>query len=246
MSSDDADVELQADSAVGPRGAERSAWRRDAGAQDINARLGQRIRQHREALGMSLNAASSVTGISAATLSRIENNRMAPTMPLVLKLLYGLRMSWADLTASLPLQVHGSQISVAAAGEGERIEVNGNIYTIPHTDSTLRHHIQPLIFDIGSRTVEEAGGLRGHEGAELCYVLSGTLLLHFVGRAPVELGAGASTLFDAQIPHAYVTKGRGRTRILLLNMVDPLMRNLDELSPLISALRKNSGESDAR
>lgn len=242
MSFDEADREPQEDGAA----AERSAWRRDAGAQDINARLGQRIREHREALGMSLNAAQRLTGIPAATLSRIENNRMAPTMPLVLKLLYGLRMSWADLTANLPLQIQGSQISVAASGEGERIEVNGNVYTIPHTDSRLRRHIQPVIFDIGSRTVEEAGGLRGHEGTELCYVLSGSLLLHFVDRPPVELGVGGSTLFNAEIPHAYVAKSRGRARVLLANIVDPLMHNPDALAPLISSLRKNTAGDEGR
>lgn len=223
---------------------ERSAWRRDAGAQDINARLGQRIRQHREALGMSLNVASKVTGLPAATLSRIENNRMAPTMPVVLKLMTGLRMAWADLMATIPPQLNESQISVATAGEGQRIEVQNNIYTIPHANSALRHHFVPVIFDVNSRTVEEAGGLRGHEGAELCYIISGTLLLHFVDRAPLELTVGASALFNAAIPHAYVAKGRGTLRVLLLNAVDPLIRDPeDDLQPFLSMLRQISPEA---
>lgn len=222
--------------------AERSAWRRDSAAHDINARLGQRIRQHRESLGMSLNVASKVTGIPAATLSRIENNRMAPTISVVLKLLTGLRMAWADLMTTLPPQLQESQISVAGAGEGEQIENNGNIYIIPHADSALRHHIQPIIFDIGSRTVEEAGGLRGHGGAEFCFVLSGTLLLHFVDRAPVEIGPGASALFNGEIPHAYVAKGRGRARVMLINAIDPVIGDPDDVRPLLSMLRQNSTE----
>jgi len=217
---------------------ERSAWRRNADEQDVSARLGQRIREHRELLGMSLNVASKATDIPAATLSRIENNRMVPTMPVVLKLMAGLRMSWADMMANLPPQPNASQISVAAAGEGERIEVQGNTYTIPHTNSALRHHIHPVLFDISSKTVEEAGGLRGHGGAELCYVLAGTLLLHFVDRAPMELAVGGSALFNAEIPHAYVTKGRGPTRVLLLNEIDPLIRHPDGLQPLLSTLRQ--------
>lgn len=219
--------------------AERSAWRRDSASHDVNARLGQRIRQHREALGMSLAVASKVTGIPAATLSRIENNRMAPTMPVVLKLMAGLRITWAGLMATLPPQPHESQISVALPGEGESIEVQGNTYTVPHAASVLRHQIQPVIFDISSKTVEEAGGLRGHGGTELCYVLSGVLLMHFVDRAPVELGVGASILFNGEIPHAYVAKGRGATRVLLFNAIDPLMRSPDEMKPLISTLRQS-------
>ncbi|NIJ37546.1 transcriptional regulator with XRE-family HTH domain [Sphingopyxis panaciterrae] len=218
---------------------ERSAWRRDSAAHDVSARLGQRIRQHREAMGMSLAVASKATGIPAATLSRIENNRMAPTMPVVLKLMAGLRITWAGLMAPLPPEPHESQISIALPGEGEVIDVQGNTYTVPHATSRLNHQIQPVIFDISSKTVEEAGGLRGHSGTELCYVLSGILVMHFVDRAPAELGVGASVLFNGEIPHAYVAKGRGPTRVLLFNAIDPLMRGADEMKPLISTLRQS-------
>lgn len=221
---------------------ERSAWRRDSAAQDVNARLGQRIRQHREAMGMSLAVASKLTSIPAATLSRIENNRMAPTIPVVLKLMAGLRITWAGLVATVPPQPADSQISIAMPDEGETIEVQGNVYTVPHAESGLRHQIQPVIFDIQSKTVEEAGGLRGHAGTELCYVLSGVLLMHFVDRAPIELCAGASALFNAEIPHAYVAKGRGAARVLLFNAVDPLIRSPDDMKPLISTLRQSIGD----
>lgn len=217
---------------------ERSAWRRDSVAQDINARVGLRIRQHRESLGMSLNAASKATGIPAATLSRIENNRMAPTMPVVLKLLAGLRMAWADLMTPVPPQRDESQISVAAAAEGEHIDVQGNTYTVLHTNSALRHHFQPVVFDIRSRTVEEAGGLRGHAGAELCYVLSGVLLLHFLNREPIELAVGANALFNADIPHAYVAKARAGARVLLVTAMDPFISDPEHFKPLLSKLRQ--------
>jgi transcriptional regulator with XRE-family HTH domain len=222
--------------------AERSAWRRDSADHDISARLGQRIRQHRESLGVSLNVASKLTGVPAATLSRIENNRMAPTMPVVLKLMTGLRLTWPSLMAGIPPEMHEAQISIAHLGEGEHVEVQDNIYTIPHTESSLCNQMQPVIFDIGSKTVEEAGGLLGHHGTELCYVLSGTLMMHFVNRQPVELAVGASALFNAEIPHAYVSKGRGRTRVLMLHSVDPLIRDPSEFMPLLSVLRRNAIE----
>ena len=218
--------------------AERSAWRRASDEHDLNARIGQRIRQHREGLGMSLNVASKATGLPAATLSRIENNRMSPTMPVVLKVLAGLRMAWADLMAPVAPQSNEAQISVALAGQGEMVEVQGNTYAVLHTGSALRHHFQPVVFEIRSRSVEEAGGLRGHTGAELCYVLSGTLLLHFVDRAPLELAVGASALFNSEIPHAYVTKGRGSARVLLLGAIDPLIGAPEDFRPLLAQLRQ--------
>jgi quercetin dioxygenase-like cupin family protein len=76
---------------------------------------------------------------------------------------------------------------------------------------TLRLHVD-------ARTVEEAGGLAGHDGEEFCYVLSGTLELHFKGAEPTRLTAGDSVLFASHQPHAYVgPTAEGATLLLVLS-----------------------------
>lgn len=201
---------------------ERSAWRRDADALDATNKLGQRLRKFREAKGLSLTAASDATAIPAATLSRIENNKMSPTFSVLLKLTQGLGVSLQDLMGPPGMFSPEQQISFSQPDDRSRAHIQGYDYSALHTETVLSKRVAPLIFEVSTDRLEDVGGLSGHPGMEFCYVLSGTLVLHFADRPPQELGAGASALFNADIPHAYLAKGRNRVRVLNVVVHDPL------------------------
>ena len=201
---------------------DRVAWKRQLSDQDVMGRLGQRIRDRRERLGMSLANASELSGIPAATLSRIETNKMSPTFPVLLKLMTGLRLPWADLLGNDQSSLI-DEFSIAMPDAGESTLVPGYSYLAPHVTNPLSQHIQPLIFDVLAKDLEGAGGLRGHKGYEFCYVLSGAIIFHVEGREPCELPSGASVLFRCDVPHAYVSQGTEPARVLNLTFVDPVM-----------------------
>jgi len=201
---------------------DRTAWRRDADALDVTNKLGQRLREFREAKGLSLNAASVATEIPAATLSRIENNKMSPTFSVLLKLIKGLGVSLQDLMGPPGLFSPEQQISFSHSEDRTTIHIFGYDYATLHTETTLSKRMAPLIFEISTDRLEDVGGLSSHPGTEFCYVLSGTLILHFAGRPPQELRAGASALFNGDIPHAYLAKGRSRVKILNVVSYDSL------------------------
>ena len=208
---------------------ERVAWRRDAKDQHVTGRLGERIRAHRERLGLSISAASELTGIPGASLSRIENNKMSPTFPVLLKLMTGLRLPWAELMSESEIaSPRKDEISIDSPIAAKHADLPGYAYSVLHMDSPHRQHFLPMVTDVLATTIEEAGGLRGHEGVEFCYVLSGTLQVHFEGRPTQELPKGASALFNCEIPHAYVTKKRSKTTILIIVVTDPLAHDISE------------------
>lgn len=219
---------------------ERSAWRRDADAHDVTSRLGQRIRGFREAAGLSLTAASEATGIPSATLSRIETNKMAPTFSVLVKLMTGLKLSWPTLMGPHGAQSPDQQVSISLPDTSDSVSISGYSYIAPHVNSPLSSIVQPLIFDVSARTVEEAGGLQAHQGIEFTYVLKGTLQLHFVGREPQLLPVGGTALFNCELPHAYVAGGRGPTRVLNLVARDPMMIDESEI-PFGERLRQDQG-----
>lgn len=204
----------------------RTAWRRETDAQDVTSKLGQRLREHREEFGLSLTNASEATGIATATLSRIENNKMAPTFSLVLKIMAGLKISWHSLmdpSASKPLD---GQVSFQLPGEEVKVDLQGYSFAPLHESSPLRRSMSPMMQEVTARSLRAAGGLAGHAGIEFCYVMSGTLVLHFAGRPPQELPVGGSALFNCELPHAYVAKTRAVTRILYVVSRDPLVGDL--------------------
>lgn len=201
----------------------RSAWRREEEDQQIAGRLGKRIHEHRESLGLSINAASELTGVPGATLSRIENNKMTPTFTTLIKLVSGLRLSWADLTSEMDIQPSPTrEIDIQQADNVQFTDGTGYAYALLHPNSRYLKQMTPVIFEVLATTLEEAGGLRSHDGIEFTYVLSGTLILHFEGHPPKALGKGASALFNCNTPHAYVSKGRTTTRVLNIIATDPL------------------------
>ncbi len=185
-------------------------------------RLGQRIRERREKLGLSLTSASALSAIPAATLSRIETNKMSPTFPVLLKLMTGLRLSWADLMGNEKASSN-DEFSIALPDTQTPTNVPGYSYLAPHNMNPLSEHVQPLIFDVLGQDLESAGGLVGHKGYEFFYVLDGTIMFHAEGREPYKLPTGASALFRSDLPHAYVSCGPEPARILNVTAIDPVI-----------------------
>lgn len=200
----------------------RVAWKREASDQDVTARIGQRIREHREKVGLSLAEASNLSGVPAATLSRIETNKMSPTFPVLLKLMTGLRLSWTDLIGT-ETTYSEEELSVASQDIGDPMIVPGYAYYVPHHSNPLSEHLQPLIFDVIATDLDSAGGLRGHKGYEFSYVLSGSVIFYIEGKEPHELRTGGSVLFRSDVPHAYVSQGPGSARLLNVISLDPVI-----------------------
>ncbi len=177
-------------------------------------KIGQRLRALRQSRELTLEAASQLTGVPAATFSRIETNKMSPTFGMLLKIIEGMGFDWRDVLTSLPRR--RNRLSVCRSEEVVTTRIAG----IPYEYSLLHHDsstgMTPLRMQVDARTLEEAGGLAGHEGEEFCYVLSGELELHFDHAEPTVLRAGESAMFSSSRPHAYVAPSPAGATILVV------------------------------
>lgn len=178
-------------------------------------KIGQRLRLLRKSRDLTLSEASRLTGVPAATFSRIETNKMSPTFGVLFKIIEGMGFDWRDVLTSLPR--HRNRLSVCRSEDIVTTRI-ANIpyqYSLLHNDSSTG--MIPLRMQVDARTLEEAGGLAGHEGEEFCYVLSGELELHFQNAEPTVLRAGESALFSSSQPHAYVAPApAGATMLVVL------------------------------
>lgn len=211
------------------------SWRRGEDARDVTSKLGQRIRTYREKLGLSLSEASEATGLPAATLSRIENNKMSPTFSVLLKLTRGLQLPWGDLVGPSSTAPTDQRISFSYPEDRSTTHILAHEYASLHADISLSRRLTPLIFEVSTQRLEDVGGLSGHKGTEFCYVLRGTLLLHFEGREPQELPVGSSVLFKGEIPHAYVAKDRSGVQLLNVIAHEPIV-TYENLPPFAERL----------
>ena len=177
--------------------------------------LGTRIRALRLERGLSLADLARATGVSEATMSRIETGATEVSAPH----LYGLAQQlgtdisslFADGTALLP----GAR-SHTRAGRGET-------YTSPRLQAQvlngdlLHKRMHPFLNRTMALTVDQAGGLAAHGGEEWLYVLRGPLVLHSASHTPLRLETGDSLYFDATTPHAYLAETAEGAEFLVLS-----------------------------
>ncbi len=178
-------------------------------------RIGERLGHFRRSKGLTLARLSAMTSISEATLSRAENS----LSPLNAHNLYILaRVLEVDVVSFFRANAEDfstGKRTVTRRGEGEK-------------ESTRRYDLELLCAELSAkkmvpslnrvtvRSLQEAGGLRAHEGEEFLYVLAGSVEIHTGLYAPTRLAQGDSVYFDSNMAHAYVAAGDEPADILVV------------------------------
>jgi transcriptional regulator with XRE-family HTH domain len=183
--------------------------------------LGIKLRDLRLARGISLKEASDLTGVPQPTLSRIENNKMAPTIGLLSKIMGGLDAPWSAVLPDFIISEApaGQDVSFSSASIPE-VRLGRRKAQALHPHNPLSSKLCSFILSTQHRTVKEGGGFLSHSHTELCFVLEGVLRVHLKGRRPRRLLPGESALFASKIPHAYTSETGEPVRFLMVTIAD--------------------------
>lgn len=174
--------------------------------------LGAKVRELRKSRNISLDGLSDLSGISKASLSKVENGKMSLTFAKLQQLSQGLGVAVAELFhegAEVPVAQSpgGSRRSIARADTiPTSFSTHHYAYTYLHTD-LLRRTMTPFRMVLKSRTMRDFGELIRHPGEEFIVVLSGTVDIHTEHYAPIQLGPGDSLYIDSTMGHAYLSAG---------------------------------------
>lgn len=182
--------------------------------------LGARLREAREARGMSLRALAGAIGVSPSLLSQVETGRTKPSVSTLYALVSELDISTdlllgrddAPLEPAIPAPAaepaarpvvemkHQREADNPMVEMGNGVKWERLIY-IEGTDvEALRVTYQPG----ASSSIE--GKFMYHFGIEHVYMISGELTLHLDLDSHVIKG-GDSVVFDAERPHLFVNRG---------------------------------------
>jgi len=179
------------------------------------ARLGTRLRLARQTRGLTLKALAENANCSESLLSKIENGKASPSLPMLHRLVkvLGTNIGW------MFEEVDGEEGIVFRAGtrplisldplrRGEGISLERVIpYSPGHLLQCNIHH------------VEEDGKSAGpieHVGEEVGYVIAGEVEL-MVGDQVFQLKPGDAFVFKSDLPHHYRNIGAGRASIFWVN-----------------------------
>ena len=166
---------------------------------EVDANLGRKVREVREALGLSQRELARRAGMTHTAISQIENGRNSPSLSSLKMILDAVGMSLSEFFAdNLNLKpkkrfFKAGELSLVAHGRGL------NVYQV--SDVIEADMLQMLIgrYEPGSDTGPE---MLRHEGEEIGVIGAGTFEVT-VGEDTVVLQSGDGFHFDSTLPHRF-------------------------------------------
>jgi transcriptional regulator with XRE-family HTH domain len=194
--------------------------------------LGSTLKSIRLERQWSLAEASSATGLSISTWSKIENGQRSLTYDKLVQLSRALEVDISRLFSegapSTTPDLHLGRRSVQRGGEGFVIEAG--IYTYRYLAQDLvRKRFSPVLMDLHARSIDDFEDLLRHEGDEFAVVLEGVVELHTEVYGPLKLEVGESVYFDSSVGHAYLNAGPGTARIMTIACDSPAPQEAKQL-----------------
>lgn len=184
--------------------------------------LGPRIRALRLARQLSLAELAAGTGVSEATMSRIETGQSQVSAPhlygLAQVLGVGISEFFQDSNALRGMR------SVTRASEGTAFTTPRLQARLIAADLRLKA-MHPFVNRTTAHDLAQVGGLSGHAGEEFLHVLQGPVLLISETYHPLRLETGDSLYFDASDPHAYLTDPGTEAVFLVVSSLPPAQEN---------------------
>jgi transcriptional regulator with XRE-family HTH domain len=180
-------------------------------------KIGVRLKHARLTKGLTLREVADLVDCSESFVSKVENDRIQPSLAMLHRLVAALEINVTSLFAEA--EPDGAPVAIMRRGsrpvirmdpewQGNGIELER---LVPQPKGSLLqaniHHVAPN---------GNSDGLIEHEGEELGFVLEGNLEL-VVDNVVYRVSAGDSFFFRSSLPHGYRNKGREPARILWVN-----------------------------
>lgn len=177
--------------------------------------VGLKLKMARKAHRMLMKDLAERVGCSESFISKLENDRVTPSLPMLHKIAKELGLSIGQIISESNPEgdfvsrkgtrpILGLDAIGREGGNGIRLEglaLNGELL-------------------YGSIHIIEPGGSSGgfiqHVGEEVAYVLEGEVEIT-IGSRTWAMSVGDSAFFPSELPHAYCNKGTVVARILWVN-----------------------------
>jgi transcriptional regulator with XRE-family HTH domain len=163
-------------------------------AELVEREVGRRIREIREARGLSLKALAERCGLSLNAISRIERGESSPTVASLHRLAAALDVPVTDFFASA-----GGQ-SIVLVRRNQRLRTRGEGVMLESLGSGLPgQRLEPFLMTLSPGAASSQQEIV-HGGEELAYCVAGEVEYQ-VGAERHRLEVGDSILFRAEHPH---------------------------------------------
>lgn len=177
--------------------------------EQLESRVGMRIRALRKQRGLSLRALSSQCGLSINAISQIERGESSPTLSSLHVLATALEV---PVTAFLE---DDTAQSVVFLRRGQRQRSDGKGFVIESLGGGLPdQQLEPFMVTVEPGAGSVTNSIT-HPGEEFVYCVEGKIEYR-IGDRIYCLEPGDSLLFEATLPHCFSNPAQTRATILLV------------------------------
>jgi transcriptional regulator with XRE-family HTH domain len=175
--------------------------------------IGPRLRQWRLRLGLSQRELARRAGVSNATISMIEANRVNPSVSALKQVLSALGAGVADFFSSSE-----DEREKVVFRADELTEIAGGALSYRQVGANLQGHALQMIHERYRPGAQSGMKMLSHQGEEAGVVVKGRLGLEVDGRR-YQLEAGDAYSFDSRKPHSF--RNIGDTELVLVSACTP-------------------------
>lgn len=188
--------------------------------QDRLLSIGENIRRFRTSSAMTLKQLSDRSGVSIATISKIETGKVSGGFETIYKIARGLGVLVTDI---MNVGAGSEQSFVVHAKNSADVHATDIYDYFPQAFLSVGA-LNPYMMLIHTRVVPDRIDWSIHEGEEFVCVVSGAIDLHYEGRPPQRLEEGDSVCFNSGTPHAFVSVSRRPAKIFSVSTRGPRSR----------------------
>lgn len=180
----------------------------------INEHLGRRVKKLRGERGWSLDSLATASGVSRSMLSEIEREKANPTLAVTFRIASAFGMTLAELVETPGAAPMIQVVRGDDRGQVFRSDKQHQIRTL----SPLNLEKDVEFYEV---VLKPGGAMRSkahYDGTrEFLTVQKGRVRVESADAA-VELGAGDSASYRADVPHALVNIGSGEAIVFLVDI----------------------------
>lgn len=166
-------------------------------------KVGDRIRQIREAKYISVEELSIRSSIDVLQIEMIEENKIMPSLAPLIKIArsLGVRLgTFLDDSEQLgPVVTLAEEKNKGASFSNKNLKARSHMDFFALASDKAGRHMEPFIVDIQSGDANDYM-LSSHEGEEFIYVLEGAIEINY-GKEVYVLNAGDSIYYDSIVNH---------------------------------------------
>ncbi len=177
--------------------------------------IGKKIRKIRKEKQFIISKVAADAGVSNGLISRIENGRTVPSLPVLLNIIGALEIKVSSFFDGMQREHSNNYIVTRHDAHTEiekEVEAEGFVYQFIFNKSINSMGFEAVLLEVMPNSKRDKVITDAYE---FKYILTGDIS-YIIDEEEIKLSVGDSIFFDGRIPHVPINKGIIPSKMLVL------------------------------